>query len=199
MRTKRFWTLGVALVAGLFLFTACGGNSVATQAPIPTSVPAANTSTSPAGTSSGQSTTGETPGPTTADEPSGTATGYSWQLDTVDTNGAKPSLAVDANGIPHIAYLLEAMPGFVKYAVPNTDGWDISTVSTGYFYGPLDIQVGSDGIPQISYHDHDNEDAAYAILVDGQWQVETINHPGHDGWDNNLAIDSSGSPPYSFH
>ena len=86
------------------------------------------------------------------------------------------------------------MPGFVKYAVPSGDAWDITTISTGYFYGPLDIQVGSDGVPQISYHDHDNEDAAYAVLVDGGWQVENIQNAGHDGWDNNLAIDSTGRP-----
>ena len=198
MRIKRAWVLGIALLAGAFLFVACGGGSTATSTPVPaataTPVPAAADTPSPTGPSAGQSTTGQTTEPPIAGQPSGTVTGYTWQLDTVDTNGAKPSLAVDADGVPHIAYLLEAMPGFVKYAVPNNDGWDISTISTGYFYGPLDIQVSGQGVPQISYHDHDNEDAAYAILVDGQWQVETISHPGHDGWDNNLAIDSSGRP-----
>ena len=194
VRIKRFWVLGIAMVAGLFLFAACGGGSESTQAPSPTSVPAATSSPSSTGTPSGQTTTAETPAPATGDEPTGTVTGYTWQLDTIDTNGAKPSIAVDGNGVPHVAYMLEAMPGFVKYAIPNGDAWDITTISTGYFYGPLDIQVGGDGIPQISYHDHDNEDAAYAVLVDGQWQVETIGHPGHDGWDNNLAIDSSGRP-----
>jgi len=203
MRIKRFWVLGIALLAGAFLFVACGGGSTATSTPAPaaTSIPApaAGSTPDPAasdtpGQPGGQAPTAKTSEPPPADQTAGTATGYTWQLDTVDTNGAKPSLAVDADGVPHIAYLLEAQPGFVKYAVPNNDGWDISTISTGYFYGPLDIQVGSDGVPQISYHDHDNEDAAYAVLVDGQWRVETIKHAGHDGWDNNLAIDSSGRP-----
>jgi len=194
MRIKRAWILGIALVAGAFLFVACGGGSTATSSPTPAPVPAATDNPNPTRPSAGQSTTEETTEPTIAGQTAATVTGYTWQLDTVDTNGAKPSLAVDADGVPHIAYLLEAIPGFVKYAVPNNDGWDISTIATGYFYGPLDIQVSSQGVPQISYHDHDNEDAAYAILVDGQWQVETISHPGHDGWDNNLAIDSSGRP-----
>lgn len=197
---KRFWILGIALIAGVFLFAACGGSSTATSVSTPSSVPATTDTPGTTITSSESTPTKEAPETSTGGEPSdadadtGTVTGYTWQLETLDTNGAKPSLAVDANGVPHIAYILEAMPGFVKYAVPSGDAWDITTISTGYFYGPLDIQVGSDGVPQISYHDHDNEDAAYAVLVDGGWQVENIQNAGHDGWDNNLAIDSTGRP-----
>ena len=49
-------------------------------------------------------------------------------------------------------------------------------------------------MPQISYHGHDNEDAVYVVLVDGEWRVENIQIDGHDGWDNNLSVDSTGSP-----
>ena len=101
---------------------------------------------------------------------------------------------MDSQGIPHIAYILEAMPGFVKHAVLGGTDWDITTVSTGYLYGPLDIQLSNLDVPHISWHSHDEEDAAYGVLVDGQWQVQFIKHPGHDGWDNNLAIDSAGRP-----
>ena len=45
------------------------------------------------------------------------ATGFTSVIDTVDDNGAKPSLAVDGDGVPHIAYLIEAMTGFVNHAV----------------------------------------------------------------------------------
>ena len=195
VRIRRMWVMGIALVAGIFLFAACGGGgSATTTAPVSTSVPVSTESPSPTVIPSAPSASPATPAPSAAEEPDDPATGYTWELAVVDTNGAKPSLAVDADGNPHIAYILEAMPGFVKYAVPNNSGWDITTVSTGYFYGPLDIQVGGDGTTQISYHDHDNEDAAYAVLINGQWRVDTIRHPGHDGWDNNLAIDSSGLP-----
>ena len=112
----------------------------------------------------------------------------------MDDNGAKPSLAVGAQGTPHIAYMLEDMPGFVKHAVLAPEGWSISTVSTGYFYGPLDIELDGQGVPQISWHNHDAEDQAYAALVNGQWAVQDIAHPGRDGWDGNLAIDSKGTP-----
>ena len=123
-----------------------------------------------------------------------TAARYDWEVSTVDDNGAKPSLAVDSEGAPHIAFILEAMPGFVKHAVLDSDRWNISTVSTGYFYGPLDIQVDEQGVPHISWHNHDRENEAYAALVGGRWEVQDIAHPGHDGWDNNLALDSRGRP-----
>ena len=112
----------------------------------------------------------------------------------MDDVGAKPSLAVDPEGNPHIAYILGAMPGFVNHAVLDSGSWDISTVSTGYFYGPLDIQVDRQGVPHISWHNHDTENQAYAALVGGEWVVHDIQHPGHDGWDGNLAIDADGLP-----
>ena len=89
---------------------------------------------------------------------------------------------------------MEANPGFVKHAVLDSNGWRISSVSTGYFYGPLDTRVDEQGVPHISWHNHDAEDGAYAVLADGKWEVLNINHPGHDGWDINLAIDSRGRP-----
>jgi hypothetical protein len=110
----------------------------------------------------------------------------------VDDNGAKPSLAVGPLGTPHIAYMLEDTPGFVKHAVLSPEGWSFSTVSTGYFYGPLDITVDQAGAPHISWHNHDTENQAYAALIDGEWVVRDVPHPGHDGWDSNLAIDSTG-------
>ena len=109
MRIKRFWNLGIALVAGLFIFAACGGGSTALPVTSSGSTPVATSSPGSTGSSAGQSTAGEA-----GEQPSSTATGYTWQIFTVDTNGSKPSLAVDADGVPHIAYMLEDMPGFVR-------------------------------------------------------------------------------------
>ena len=90
--------------------------------------------------------------------------------------------------------MLEAMPGFVNHAVLTAGAWDISTVATGYFYGPLDIAVDQSGTPHIAWHNHDQEDEAYAVLSDGQWATQIVHHDGHDGWDNSLALDSAGRP-----
>jgi hypothetical protein len=91
-------------------------------------------------------------------------------------------LAVDASGTPHIAFMSEDMPGFVKYAVLGSSEWQISTVDTGYFYGPLDIKVGDDGVPQI-------------VSWDGsQWNVETVATTGSQplGQQVSLALDPQG-------
>ena len=102
--------------------------------------------------------------------------------------------------------MLESMPGFVKNAVRNGDSWDITTVSEGYYYGPLDIAIGSDDVAHITYHDHQDDtqfrpelgDAIYASLAPGgEWQVEAAPDQGHDGWDNRITVDADGRPHMS--
>ena len=80
---------------------------------------------------------------------------FIWEISTVDDNGAKPSLAVNRDGVPHTAFMLEAMLGFVKHALLGDAGWDITTIAEGYFYGPLDIELDWAGDPGISRHNHD--------------------------------------------
>ena len=43
---------------------------------------------------------------------------FTWTISDVDT-GAKPALALTSEGVPLIAYMLEAMPGFVKDSRPE--------------------------------------------------------------------------------
>ena len=176
---KRPWVIGLISVVGAFVVAACSGGASSTPTPTTTQ------------TGVPTSTVESTPTPT--QEPI-TTSRYNWEVSTVDGNGSKASLVVDPQGVPHIAYMLEEMPGFVKYAVLDDSGWSITTVSTGYFYGPLDIRVDTQGVPHISWHNHDTENEAYAALIDGKWVVEDIGHPGHDGWDNSLAVDSNGRP-----
>ncbi|MCH8280453.1 MAG: DUF3179 domain-containing protein [Chloroflexi bacterium] len=209
MRVKRFWKLGILMVVTAFTIAACTGGQAPTPTPLPK--PVAGPTAPPAATSPGAGTvasasptasapaaeapksgTGQTR-PTSAGAAAAVSS-FSWEVSTVDDNGAKPSLALDPRGVPHIAFILEAMPGFVKHGVLGDGGWDISTVSSGYFYGPLDIKVDQQGVPKISWHNHDAEDQAFAELVDGKWVVQDIKHPGHDGWDGNLALDSKGRP-----
>lgn len=88
--------------------------------------------------------------------------------------------------------MIEDMPRFVKCAVLGSGGWDSSTIETGYFYGPPDIVVGSDGTPHVAWRDHDVEYGAYSALSDGEWETRKIRDSGHDGWDINLTLDSRG-------
>ena len=50
--------------------------------------------------------------------PTSTAEGavFSWQVETVD-EGTKPALALTSDGTPYVAYMLEAITGFVKAAL----------------------------------------------------------------------------------
>ena len=50
------------------------------------------------------------------------------------------------------------------------------------------------GVPHVSWHNHAEENEAYATIVNGTWEVYDVDDPGHDGWDNDLAIDSSHLP-----
>ena len=136
--------------------------------------------------------------PTPEPQPAGM---FQWEFFDVG-RGAKPALALDSQEAPGIAYLLEDNKhGFVKYASWKGDGFDISNVADGYFYGPVDLDFGPDDEPHISWHDHQNPDsfvpelgdAVYATLVDGEWEVETVFSVGHDGWDNSITVDSQGN------
>ena len=182
----RPWNVGLLSVIVLLIAAGCGGEATPTPTatPIPTATPTATPTPTqgPIGTA--------TPADTALDP----GAKYRWEVSTVDEDGAKPSLAVHADGTPHIAYMLEALPGFLNYAVLDTGNWAITEVAAGYFYGPLEIQLDQEGVAHIAWHNHDTEDGAYAVLRDGEWVVHNVNHPGHDGWDNSLAIDSAGRP-----
>jgi hypothetical protein len=113
-------------------------------------------------------------------------------------------LALTSKDVPYVAYMLEDQRGFVKNAISNGSTWDTATVAEGYFYGPLDLAIGSDDVAHISYHDHqdssfqpDKGDAIYAVLRDGQWKVTAVLNPGHDGWDNRITIDAQNRPHMS--
>ncbi len=112
-----------------------------------------------------------------------------WDVFEVD-DGIKPSLEIDTNGTPHIAYMLEALSGFIKHAEFNGSGFDITNIHTGYFYGPLDIAIDNNNEPHIIYHNHDEEDLNHAFRSSNQWTIERVSDSGHDGWDGVMLIDS---------
>ncbi len=127
------------------------------------------------------------------------AQAQSWTIEEVDA-GTKPELALDSAGHVHIAYMTEALNGSVSYATKAAGDWTIETVAEGYFYGPLDLAIDEDDGLHIVYHDHQDMgfdaslgDAAYAFKRGGNWQVETISDPGHDGWDPSIALGPDGA------
>lgn len=152
----------------------------------------------------GEASTGET----TADKPETEAQGatgpigeldLSWNLVQID-EGIKPAFDLDANGNAHLAYLTEEEMGGIFYATNSSGDFDIENVAQGYFYGPVDLALGSDGTPFIAYHDHQDTgfdpnlgDEVVAILRDGNWELVTVEDVGHDGWDNSIFVDGDGN------
>ncbi len=116
-----------------------------------------------------------------------------WSLSYVD-DGIKPVLAIDSEDRVHLAYMSETNPGFVKYALLQDSTFAIEVVQSGYFYGPPDIAVNRNNVPNIVVHDHNQEDEVLYYPGDGEWRVDYILHDGHDGWDNSLVFDSQSEP-----
>jgi len=112
-----------------------------------------------------------------------------WNVFEVD-DGIKPSLKIDTNDTPHIAYMLEDFSGFIKHAEFNGSGFDIINIHSGYFYGPLDIAIDNNNEPHIIYHNHDDEDLNHAFRSSNQWTIERVSDSGHDGWDVIMFIDN---------
>jgi hypothetical protein len=116
-----------------------------------------------------------------------------WTILSVGT-GAKPAIAVDTNDIPHVAYLLESQPGYVRHAMMEGNAFTESLVHEAYYYGPLDIAISPESnYPAIAVHNHDDEDEdVYVRDVTGTWNRLQVAHNGHDGWDNSIAYDAQG-------
>lgn len=121
-----------------------------------------------------------------------------WRVESVG-EGTKPVLALSPQGAPRIAYMTEAEHGQVNVSSRDEAGWTQVTLSEGYFYGPLDFVIDDAGAGHIVYHDHQDGmfkpalgDAVYATDLSGSWELETILHMGHDGWDGSIAIGPDG-------
>ncbi len=120
-----------------------------------------------------------------------------WQATFVD-EGIKPDIALDASGSPGVAYMREALDGWIRFA-SATDGWQVETVAGGYFYGPIGLAFDPGAGPHIVWHDHqdssfdlDKGDLAYGVREGSAWAVESAADAGYDGWDSTISIGSDG-------
>ena len=126
--------------------------------------------------------------------PEGTTAGWSF---TMLGSGAKPALALGTGGTVHAAFMNEAMDGWVRYARLSV-GADapsaFESIDAGYFYGPIDIVMGSDDQPWVLFHDHSRGDQVLALrAASGSWSLRPMSNSGHDGWYNAGVLDAGGT------
>ena len=133
---------------------------------------------------------------------SSSAEAQDWRLSEIGP-GTKPALALalTPEGSAVIVYMLESQMGWVCVASIEDGAWRIEEITTGYFYGPPDIAIGSGGVVHATYHDHqaadfqpDKGDAVYLRRENGQWTAMAAADAGHDRWDNRITVDRDGRP-----
>ena len=207
MFTSRRMTIFLALM-GLFALAAvaCSSDDPPAGLPSPTSapsstatqVPAATTPTTTAAPTAEATTASASSASADPDRADLTSDNFNWLVEEVG-KGTKPAIAIAPDGTPNIAFMFESQDGFVKAGARIDGAWDISTVADGYYYGPLDIAVGPDGVAQVAWHDHQASsfqpnlgDIELGIKTADGWTRKTLGDGGHDGWDTRMIIDDNG-------
>src|SRR5438874_7247234 len=100
-------------------------------------------------------------------------------FETVDgTDGVRgqSSLALDKNGIPHIAYVDSF--GRVRLAHRNSGAWTTESVPSG-IVDPSDedrvcLEIDSHGNPQIAFLDGTNHFLIYGVKMNNNWTFTTV-------------------------
>lgn len=96
-----------------------------------------------------------------------------WQRESVDSRGKSPSLAIDAAGVPHLAYI-DSADNSLRYARRGALGWQIETVAADV--RALSLAVDSSNRPLIGYA---NEDGVfYAHRGQEGWQSQPVDPRG---------------------
>jgi len=112
---------------------------------------------------------------------------FSWMSDR--------SLALDANGKPHIAYGQTHL-----YYARYDEEWHIETVDDSWDVGwYASLALDSDGYPHISYYDRDpNGDLKYAYKDENGWHITTVDDDGTVGLFTSIALDANNHPHISY-
>jgi len=106
-----------------------------------------------------------------------------WSIETINSGGEYPSLAIDTDGMPHISYL-DYTDGYVKYATPNGDTWTVASVgkvsnSNGTIANGGISSIALDALnnPHITYYDYGNVQFKYAYKNGTNWIILYIPLP----------------------
>ncbi len=111
-------------------------------------------------------------------------------------------IAYDSTGVLHLAYY-DTVATTIKYASRDTGGtWSaiqIVDTSGDDVGGNLSIAVNSQNQPAVAYFDGTRGDLRYAILVNGSWNVQTVDSKNSVGLFPSLKFDSSDHPVIAYY
>lgn len=113
--------------------------------------------------------------------------------------GTHNSIALDADGTPHISYYDQANED-LKYAYKNGTLWTITTVdNTGSVGSYTSLKLDKKGRPHISYYDIGNGNLKYAFINGSSWSTETVDDSANNvGRFSSLDLDRDGYPHISY-
>jgi hypothetical protein len=133
-----------------------------------------------------------------------------WMARTVDYEGQTGkwnSVAVDAQGVPHVSYD-SFLAGAMKYATWDGKQWSVSVVDSRDLHHGATYNVGMGnslilngaGKAGISYEDL--ETLRYAWQTDTGWRIDVVDHIRTSGrwlgYRSRLAIDPQGNPHIAY-
>lgn len=128
-----------------------------------------------------------------------------WSTTTVDGKGRGTyvSLAVDANGQPHMAYNSMYEDG-LHYATWDGHRWKRQLIDSEHINYYTSIQLDKDGNPRISYYLYHAPDKSYLLRLkfasfNGQyWTIQTLDKRMGTGKFNSIAVDAEGHPHIAY-
>jgi hypothetical protein len=131
-----------------------------------------------------------------------TTAGGAWHEETVDGELGSTdscSIALDAEGRPHIFYTPELFGRFVRYAHWDGAVWIIeNVVQLSGVLSPT-LALDSAGEPHAVYGKAGGTEVEYAFRSGGAWSFETIDLiPGGQALETALALDSSDRPHVAY-
>jgi hypothetical protein len=138
-----------------------------------------------------------------------TAPTSAWHIETVDSAGdvgESNSLALDAEGHPHISYV-DWTNKALKYAYYDGSNWIVETINgAGYIRGgDTSLALDGQGRPHISYCTTEYGEGyclelRYAYYDGSAWVTETVDGGNiGDGESSSLALDAEDRPHISYH
>ena len=108
--------------------------------------------------------------------------------------GEWPDIVINGAGDRFIGFVREIPPGSIWLAAETApDGsFELEKVVQNRIHGPTQILLDDQGVIRLGLHDHNLEGFGMWIQNPLGWTFEGVEDDGHDGWDPDFQMDTSG-------